>query len=44
MRPSASAQLMPRAKLEQYAERRLLTADTDALGLLPSAEPETPAE
>jgi argininosuccinate synthase len=33
-----------RAKLEQYAERRLLTADTDALGLLPSAEPETPAE
>ena len=33
-----------RAKLEQYAERRLLTADTDALGLLPRAEPETPAE
>ena len=24
-----------RAKLEQYAERRLLTPDTDALGLLP---------
>ena len=29
-----------RAKLEQYAERRLLTADTDALGLLPPAESE----
>jgi argininosuccinate synthase len=29
-----------RAKLEQYAERRLLTADTDALGLLPPGEPE----
>ncbi len=28
-----------RAKLEQYAERRLLTADTDALGLLPPGEP-----
>jgi argininosuccinate synthase len=31
-----------RAKLEQYAERRLLTPDTDALGLLPGSEP--PAE
>ena len=29
-----------RAKLEQYAERRLLTPETDALGLLPPAEPE----
>ena len=29
-----------RAKLEQYAERRLLTPETDALGLLPAAEPE----
>jgi argininosuccinate synthase len=29
-----------RAKLEQYAERRLLTQETDALGLLPPAEPE----
>jgi len=30
-----------RAKLEQYAERRLLTPDTDALGLLPpGADPE----
>jgi argininosuccinate synthase len=29
-----------RAKLEQYAERRLLTPDTDALGLLPAGEPE----
>jgi argininosuccinate synthase len=33
-----------RSKLEQYAERRLLTADTDALGLLPGAEPEPPTE
>jgi argininosuccinate synthase len=30
-----------RAKLEQYAERRLLTSETDALGLLP---PGTDAE
>jgi argininosuccinate synthase len=29
-----------RAKLEQYAERRLLTEETDALGLLPPAESE----
>jgi argininosuccinate synthase len=29
-----------RAKLEQYAARRLLTPETDALGLLPAAESE----
>jgi argininosuccinate synthase len=29
-----------RAKLEQYAQRRLLTPETDALGLLPPGEPE----
>jgi argininosuccinate synthase len=29
-----------RAKLEQYAERRLLTQETDALGLLPPGESE----
>jgi argininosuccinate synthase len=29
-----------RAKLEQYAERRLLTPETDALGLLPPGESE----
>ena len=28
-----------RAKLEQYAARRLLTPETDALGLLPGADP-----
>ena len=33
-----------RAKLEQYAERRLLTPDTDALGLLPAGDPEPEEE